>query len=252
MITPPRQSFLGVEFALIDAEEALAWVERAVTSDAFSYLVTPNVDHIVMLHDDGVEPWRIAYREAVSAADLRINDSRILQRLARASGKALPVTPGSDLVRELVQERAGKEGTIALIGGRSAEAAWLRTALPRHRIVHHEPPMGVRDSEAAQQAIAAFVEGTVADICLFAIGAPQSEIVCHRIQQRGRARGVALCIGASVEFLSGAKSRAPAWMQAAGFEWFYRLASEPQRLWRRYLLRGPRIFRLWWSLEKGR
>lgn len=250
MTTFDRESFLGVEFALIDAEEALAWVERAMASDTFSYLVTPNVDHVVMLHEDGTEPWRVAYREAVSAADLRVNDSRILQRLARASGKVLPVTPGSDLVRELIQESADKEGTIALIGGRAAEAEWLRTALPRHRILHHKPPMGVRDSEAAQNAIATFVEETGADICLFAIGAPQSEIVCHRIQKRGRAHGVALCIGASVEFLSGAKSRAPAWMQSAGLEWFYRLASEPQRLWRRYLLRGPRIFGIWWNLEK--
>ncbi|HEU4820333.1 MAG TPA: WecB/TagA/CpsF family glycosyltransferase, partial [Qipengyuania sp.] len=97
-----------------------------------------------------------------------------------------------------------------------------------------------------------FVERTQAQLVLFAIGAPQSEIVAHAIARRGRAGGVGLCIGASVEFLSGAKRRAPSWMQRAGLEWLFRLVSEPGRLWRRYLLRGPRIFRLWWAARRQR
>lgn len=109
-----------------------------------------------------------------------------------------------------------------------------------------EPPMGVRDSAGAQIEIAKFVEEARADIVLLAIGAPQSEMVALTIASRGRARGVALCIGASVEFLSGQKRRAPAWMQRAGLEWLFRLVSEPGRLWRRYLVEGPRIFAIWW------
>jgi N-acetylglucosaminyldiphosphoundecaprenol N-acetyl-beta-D-mannosaminyltransferase len=54
-------------------------------------------------------------------------------------------------------------------------------------------------------------------------------------------QGVALCIGASIEFLLGRKTRAPRWMQMAGMEWIFRLLSEPRRLWRRYLFNGPRI-----------
>jgi N-acetylglucosaminyldiphosphoundecaprenol N-acetyl-beta-D-mannosaminyltransferase len=63
---------------------------------------------------------------------------------------------------------------------------------------------------------------------------------------------VGLCIGASVEFLSGAKRRAPRWMQRAGLEWLYRLLSEPRRLWRRYLVKGPRVFKLWWAGRERR
>ena len=80
----------------------------------------------------------------------------------------------------------------------------------------------------------------------FAIGAPQSELVCALAVERGKARGVGLCIGASLEFLTGAKSRAPLWMQRAGLDWLFRLASEPARLWRRYLVEGPQIFLIWW------
>lgn len=245
-------AFMVARFALIGPAEALAWIDGAARGERFAYVVTPNVDHLVMLGEDGPEPSRARYRAAVAGADLCVNDSRIVQRLARLSNVALPVTPGSDIVRALVDARRGGSGdVIALIGGRAAEADWLTAALRGHRIIHHEPPMGVRDSAAAQDAIADFVETARADIVLFAIGAPQSEIVCEAIARRGRARGVALCIGASVEFLSGAKQRAPRWMQRAGLEWLFRLASEPGRLWHRYLVRGPRIFAMWWAARRA-
>lgn len=249
---PPAIEFLGVRFSTCDAQGAAEWVAAHSGRAPFAYLVTPNVDHVVMLHDANAGPWREAYREAVAAADLTINDSRILARLAAASGKHLPVVPGSDLVRDLVRHMAtGERGSLALVGGRAEEAAWLRQALPEWSVVHCEPPMGVRDDPAAQDEIADFVERARAHIVLFAIGAPQSELVAHRIARRGKAIGVGLCIGASVEFLSGAKRRAPRWMQRAGLEWLHRLISEPGRLWRRYLLRGPRIFRIWWADRRG-
>lgn len=245
-------SFLGVRFAPFGKEEALSYVVAAARSDLFSYVVTPNVDHIVMLHEAGGEPWRVAYRQSVEGAALRLNDSRILARLAKMSGMELPVTPGSDLTRDLVAYESGqaKGRRWLLIGGSEAEAKWLANHLPGHRVAHYEPPMGVRDDLQAQAAIAARVAEECADYVLLAIGAPQSEIVAHAIAHEGRARGVGLCIGASVEFLSGAKRRAPQWMQRAGLEWLHRLASEPRRLWRRYLVRGPRVLAIWWK-HKG-
>lgn len=247
-----RTTFLGVGFANGELAQVASWVEERARQDVFAYLVTPNVDHVVVLREDGAEGWRAAYRAAVAEADLVINDSRVLARLALLSKKRLSVTPGSDLVRELVRRGADGAGTLTLIGGNAGEAEWLRRALPRWRIAHFEPVMGVRDDPREQQRIAEFIECERSDLTLFAIGAPQSEIVAHRVAGRGKARGVGLCIGASVEFLSGAKWRAPAWMQRAGLEWAFRLASEPRRLWRRYLLRGPRVFGIWWAEHRRR
>lgn len=48
-----------------------------------------------------------------------------------------------------------------------------------------------------------------------------------------------LAVGAAFDFLSGTKPQAPRFMRNIGFEWFFRLVSEPQRLWRRYLLQIP-------------
>jgi exopolysaccharide biosynthesis WecB/TagA/CpsF family protein len=79
---------------------------------------------------------------------------------------------------------------------------------------------------------------------LLAVGCPQQEILAKALQSRGRARGLALCIGASINFLTGGERRAPKWIQHAGFEWLYRLLNDPTRLAKRYLVRGPRIFLL--------
>jgi UDP-N-acetyl-D-mannosaminuronic acid transferase (WecB/TagA/CpsF family) len=75
--------------------------------------------------------------------------------------------------------------------------------------------------------------------------------LCGEIQLKG-ATGVGLCIGASLEFLTGAKRRAPLWLQRLGLEWLFRLLTEPRRLWRRYLVEGPRIFVLWWRWHLSR
>ena len=139
-----------------------------------------------------------------------------------------------------------------MIGGRDGDAAWLQARLTTADVRHFDPPMRVLDSAPAQQAIVDFVEAEQPNLTLFAIGAPQSEIVAHQIQQRGKARGVALCIGASIEFLTGAKRRAPRAMQRLGLEWAFRLLSEPRRLWRRYLIEGPPIFAIWWQWRAAR
>ena len=61
---------------------------------------------------------------------------------------------------------------------------------------------------------------------------------------RGIARGLTLCIGASINFLTGDERRAPVWMQQSGMEWLYRLMQAPGRMAKRYLVRGPRVFGL--------
>ena len=101
-------------------------------------------------------------------------------------------------------------------------------------------------NEGAIDAIVDFVARERADFTLFAIGAPQSEIVAAKCKVDRRCRGVGLCIGASIEFLVDRKRRAPIWMQRLHLEWAFRLLSEPRRLWRRYLVTGPRIFALAW------
>jgi exopolysaccharide biosynthesis WecB/TagA/CpsF family protein len=246
----PPIDFLSVRFDPLPQAAVLEEAVRMAASEKFHYVVTPNVDHVVKLHADGCSEIEAAYRQA----SLRVCDSQILRGLARASDLELPLVTGSDLTRELVMRLEREGAQIAVIGGDAALLAQLRALFPGVSWEQHRPPMGVLRDPEAQRAIASFVEGSAARVFLFAIGFPQSEIVCSDIARIGRARGVALCIGASLEFLTGAKRRAPVWMQRIGAEWLFRLASEPARLWRRYLVQGPRVFAIWrkWRVSGSR
>jgi N-acetylglucosaminyldiphosphoundecaprenol N-acetyl-beta-D-mannosaminyltransferase len=241
MVRPRPIAFLGVEFEQVSISEALDWIMQQSKEETFSYLVTPNVDHIVQIHGSGNADAAQAFRDA----DFVVCDSRILALLGQISGLRLPVVPGSDLTRELLCA-LGKGTRLAVVGGDDVLLAALAIRYPKVEWMAHYPPMGVLANPAARQAIADFVSGSRADIVLFAIGAPQSEITCHEIARQGKARGTALCIGASLEFLTGAKKRAPHWMQRFALEWLFRLLSEPGRLWRRYLVVGPRVLMIWW------
>lgn len=248
---PAPVEFLGLRFDQLDQDATLQVVMQAAEQDRFAYLVTPNVDHVVGLSRAGGDP---VIRAAYNHADLVLCDSRILQVLAGLSGIDLPLVTGSDLTVRLLGA-INQPGTIVAVVGGDAD---LITALARlHPGIdwrHHVPPMGVRRDPYARIAIAEFVEAAAAQYILLAIGAPQSEIVCSEIAARGRAKGLALCIGASLEFVTGVKRRAPAAMQTLRLEWLFRLLSEPRRLWRRYLVEGPRIFSIWlrWRASRSR
>ena len=230
--------FLSLRFDLLDQPTAIDALRLLARQDRFSYMITPNVDHVVQLHADrnDTEVWD-SYRKA----DLCVCDSRVLQALARPLGIELTVLPGSDLTQKLLDLGEAPFDDIAVIGGNPALIDRLRARYPRLTWRAHFPPMGVRSNPAAQEEIARFVESDPARLVILAIGAPQSELCCRLIAQRGQARCVAICTGASLEFLAGLKARAPQWMQRARLEWLHRLASEPRRLWRRYLVKGPRI-----------
>jgi N-acetylglucosaminyldiphosphoundecaprenol N-acetyl-beta-D-mannosaminyltransferase len=89
-----------------------------------------------------------------------------------------------------------------------------------------------------------FVLAHPARFTCLAVGSPRQEILAAAIAATGRACGVGLCVGASLDFLSGALTRAPSWIQWAGLEWLHRLASDPRRLAWRYLVEDPVVFAL--------
>lgn len=243
--------YLDLHFAQIDEGEALAWVMRRSRSAEFSYVVTPNVDHIVQLHRDAGESANHLLDRAYHEADLRLCDSRIVTMMGRWNNLALSLVTGSGLVARMVSKPLPTGLRIALVGGNDRQRAWLASKQPDCEIIHYQPPMGLRTNMEAQAVVAAFVEETAADITLLTVGAPQSELIANLIRKRGRARGVALCVGASLEFLTGEKRRAPEWVQSLSMEWAFRLLSEPRRLARRYLIDGPRIFLIWYRWTTG-
>ena len=243
-MTRTRPRFLGIDFDAATYREVGEELSRLSQLDTFSFVVTPNVDHVLMLHPTSPVPATLAFQQAYAAAEMRLCDSRILQSLARLHGVTLDVVTGSDLTAYLFGNERLDGRKVAIIGGDADMVPELRARFPAIEIVQHQPPMGVlRDAHASEEIIR-FIEQERAHYVMLAIGAPQSEIIAHRCLLAGKSAGVGLCIGASIEFLLDRKSRAPRWMQDLGLEWAFRLLSEPRRLWRRYLVTGPRIFLL--------
>jgi len=240
-MTATKTAFLGIDFDPLDMEATERWLAERPADAPFAFIVTPNVDHVVKLDraPRDAEIW-----QAYDAAALRLCDSRIVAKLARMRGRALAVVPGSDLTAHLVTRIAAAGDRLCLIGGDEAMLADLRALRPDLDIVQHVPPMGMLRKPDAMAAAAAFVRDAKARFTLLAVAMPQQEILALRVAEAGGAVGVGLCIGASLDFLTGRKARAPLWMRRASLEWLHRLASEPKRLWRRYLIEGPRIFLL--------
>lgn len=233
---PASLRLLSARFDDLDLEGALALVAGRDPAAPFAYVVTPNADHLLRL-----ERADAALRAIYDGAWLSLNDSRILRLLAGRRGVRLNLAPGSDLAQALFARAIGPDTPVTVIGGSDALAAALRARFGLRHLFHHDPPMGFIRDEAAIAAAVAFVEAHPARFVFLCVGSPQQEKLAARIAAGGRATGVGLCLGAALEFVTGAKARAPLWMQRAHLEWLHRLGSEPRRLWRRYLLEAPRL-----------
>jgi exopolysaccharide biosynthesis WecB/TagA/CpsF family protein len=206
----------------------------------YGYVVTPNVDHLIRLHDD------VRFRELYAAASYVLLDSQFLAQMLRLSkGVRMPVCTGSDLTAKLLTEVAQPHDRIVVIGGGDRQVAELKQRYGLDNLAQFVPPMGfIRDPVAVEECLQFIEAHSPFRFCLIAVGAPQQEVLAERLQARGVARGLALCVGASIGFITGTQRRAPPWMRRAGLEWSYRLARNPARMATRYLVRGPRVFSL--------
>lgn len=239
-------TYLGLDFDQRDAASIAALLRGRSADDRFAYLITPNVDHVVRLADlDRDGPVWAAYHRA----EWCLCDSRVLAGLAALRRIDLPVVPGSDLIADLTCAIAEPGDRLCLIGGRIGDAEALAALRADLTIVQHIPPFGLRDDLAAQADAARFAALSGARFTLIAVGSPQQELIAAAIKDMPEARGTGLCIGASVDFLLGRERRAPRWMQRLSLEWLYRLLANPRRMWRRYLVDGPRIFLLAWRFH---
>jgi len=246
-----RVDFLGLPFTLLTQAEAV----DAIIADCgapYRYVVTPNAHHIVTAHG---EPARLLpiYR----AAWLSLCDSRIVRALARLDRRALPLVTGSDLVAALLarldaQDGAAKSRRILVVGPPRSVAAMLRDRYPNVGFEVMPAPAALADNAELRLAVARACMSRRWDIAFLCVGCPAQEMIAQQLAELGCRAGVALCVGASIDFLAGARARAPRWLQRRGLEWAYRLAREPRRLWRRYLIESPKIFRIFMATRAPR
>jgi N-acetylglucosaminyldiphosphoundecaprenol N-acetyl-beta-D-mannosaminyltransferase len=201
-------------------------------STACRYIVTPNVDHAVMFQH------RADVRAAYADAALVLADGMPLVAASRLFGRPLPErVAGSDLVPQIFQAAnrplrvflLGAAPGVAGIAGKRIEQQW-----PAVRVVGtYSPPLGFEDDRAETQRILSAVAAAAPDLLVVGLGAPKQELWVNRYHQLLAAK-VAICAGATIDFLAGHRRRSPVWMRRLGLEWFHRVCCEPRRLAGRY------------------
>jgi exopolysaccharide biosynthesis WecB/TagA/CpsF family protein len=227
-----------------DLAEALQ-VAASFGNERFGYIVTPNVDHIIRHYRDR------RFRSLYAQASLVLLDSRFLANTVGIfKRQILRVCLGSDLTTSMLNTVIESDDVVILVGGTAEQAQTLRTRFGLKALRHVDPPMNfIADPAAVEKCLRSIEDIGAFRFCFLAVGSPQQEIIAQLLKERGVARGLALCIGGAINFLTGVERRAPLWIQELGFEWLFRLLQNPRRLASRYLLRGPLIFPLLFQIE---
>lgn len=239
------RSLTKVRFGSIHADsvtfrEAIDHVVDLVRDGNGGYVVTPNVDHIVLAeHDEGL---RLAYADSA----LSLADGMPLIWMARVLRLPIPEKiSGSDIMLPLI-ERAEQDGLrVYFLGGApgvaEAASATLLTKFPKLEICGHDaPPLGFEKDPAVLQKVLDKAKAAKPHLIFVALGCPKQELFM-RMARRELSPAVLLGIGASLDFIAGSQTRSPAWMSKVGLEWTYRLAKDPKRMAHRYLVRDRAI-----------
>jgi N-acetylglucosaminyldiphosphoundecaprenol N-acetyl-beta-D-mannosaminyltransferase len=225
---------LGVAIDRVTAAEAFARVEGFVRDGRPRQIATVNLDFLRLAQHDQ------RFRDTLANADLVLADGMPVVWLSRLAGTPLPErVTGVDLLDGCAALAAARGYRIFLLGAAPGVAADAAAALEkRHPGLEIAgaltPPMGPFSAETDASLLAA-VRAAQPQLLFVALGAPRQDLWLHD-HLAELAVPVCVGVGGAFDILSGRLNRAPRWMQRAGLEWLFRLAQEPSRLWRRYLL----------------
>ena len=181
-----------------------------------------------------------AFAEAIERGDLNLPDGAPLAWIGRRVGftQMRRRVYGPDLM--LATLRAGRAwGLRHYLYGSTPEvsdklARRLTAIAPGITLVGVESPPFRALSPPEEAELVERIRHARPDIVWVGLGTPRQDLFVERF--RDRVGTTLVAVGAAFDFLAGAKRQAPVWMQNWGLEWAFRLATEPRRLWRRYLI----------------
>lgn len=247
---PARVQLFGVDIDVVRRKDAVSAVLRmSKTPGPCRFVVTPNADHVLLLQRNA------EMRRAYADAALVIADGWPVVLASHVLARPLPErVTGSDLVPSVFLA-ANPDDPIRVFlfgaapGVAERAASTVEARYPGVRVVGaYSPPFGFeRDPDETRRSLDR-IRSAEPELLLVGLGAPKQELWVHANQSEIRAR-VALCIGATIDFLAGERARAPSWMQRVGLEWFHRMVQEPKRLVPRYAKNAVEfpqlVFREW-------
>lgn len=230
-MTRSKIPILNGQFESVTLKDTVEWARDFIARDQRGYICTVNVAILMMMRSDR------RLQSFVNGAALVVADGQPLIWASRVQPNALPErVTGVDLV-DVLCGLAAKEGHPVYFLG--AKRSVIDTAT--NRLKARYPALqiaGVDDGyfgpeDAPQRADAIAKSG--AKILIVGMGVPRQEIFLEEQWDR-LGVNLAIPVGGSFEVFAGTAKRAPVVVQRVGMEWAFRLAQEPRRLWKRYLV----------------
>lgn len=236
--------------------------DQAATELTLSRFGTPRAVHLCNAYTLSLAVRDEEFTRVLDAGDLNLSDGHYVAMVGRKRGhpEMTERVYGPDLM-DAVLDRGrytgghadGTDGLTHYLYGSTPEtvqalADALASKYPQLRIVGAESPPFRPLSESETDEMVARIRATEPDIVWVGLGTPRQDQFAHDFRER---LGTTLVpIGAAFDFFAGTKPMAPAFVQKNGLEWAYRLATEPRRLWKRYLVGNP-LF-IWGTLREQR
>lgn len=228
---------LDVRLDPIDLATALRRIEGFLDASRACVIHLCNAGNLTLAARDP------SYRRVLDAGDLNLPDGWSAVLAARLLGRPIRTRiAGPDFMDEVLGwgERAGLRhffygGTPATLQGLRA---WLHRAHPDAVDAGGlSPPFRALTADEKDQTLR-LIGDAAPDVIWVGLGTPKQDRWMAEVRD-GLDHGVLVGVGAAFDFFSGHKRRAPRWMRDSGLEWFHRLATEPVRLSRRYLIGNP-------------
>lgn len=238
-----RIKFLNIEIDNLSMKESIDYIDKLIQNRNPSYVVTPNVDHIVKLEKDR------DFQEVYNNANLILTDGMPLVWISKLLKTPIKEkVSGSDLFPQLCELANEKGYSIFLLGAAegvaSKAAEKLKSKYKKLKIVGtYSPSYGFEKDDDEIQKIINKINVANPDILAVGLGAPKQEKFIYKYKDQLNVP-ISLAIGASIDFEAGKMKRAPLWMQKSGLEWFYRLSKEPRRMFKRYIIDDIAILKI--------
>jgi N-acetylglucosaminyldiphosphoundecaprenol N-acetyl-beta-D-mannosaminyltransferase len=226
---PERRQLLGLPVHTGDMDRVVAFVARSVAEQRATRAVVTNANKSWLAARDA------ELRRILEQADLVISEYATAWAAGFLGVPDVHHVGGITLMLRLLDEAAAQGWSVYLLGAEpgvaEAAAERVRSVRPALRVVgtHH----GYLD-EAARRDVEEQLTALRPDLLFVAMGSPLQEYAMASLPE-GCAT-VMLGVGGSLDVLAGRKKDAPEWARGRGLEWAYRLAQDPQRMWRRYLV----------------
>jgi len=238
-----RIKFMNTDIDNLTMAETLNEIEKLIQKKNCSYVVTPNVDHIVRLEKD--EELQKVYKNA----SLILTDGKPLIWISKWYKTPIKEKiSGSDLFPRVCQLAANKNYTMYLLGAAEGVADTaarnLMKKYPGLNIVGtYSPPFGFEKNEQEMNKIKTQIQDVHPDILIVGLGCPKQEkFMYYHCKELGVP--ISFGLGASIDFEAGNIKRAPKWMSNHGLEWLYRFSKEPKRLFKRYFVDDLKIIQV--------